>query len=902
MKRFIPFLALVAVVAMVGCSGDSPSAKPVPTVVPSAWKVDSLTASDYETYLGSPVQIDVQVSRDGAPAPDGTVVKFSSAGPGQFFGFTNHFVTKDLSKGQIVLQEDVSVVSENGKAGVFFFADWLKREIDGAPDPQQGENPQGSYTIQAQVENSSLERIQITYRAFSADQEFFLVSVNPDRGSYTGGQVVTLYGVNVSAPAEVFFIVNGRPYEAEVGTVIEGIDGWIQVATPPFIGQDWSIEQTADVQVIVGVGTENQQTDTLFGAYTLLPQSQTSGPVIFGVSPNTGRSSGGEIVNILGQGFTFPAANTVVSFIDPGGFTLPAPILSIAPDGSQIQVETPRFSTLPLESDAPQDVVVTTPNGAGRLEDGFIVLADEPQPTINSVSPTSGPLDGGTLVTIFGNGFQVPMQVWFGDLTALDVNVFNDTTPADNDRITCVTPNYSQQEDVPPVTVNVTVTNMTSGKTDTLGAAFTFGDVLFISGNTPSEGGLGDLVIIFGSGFEDPLQVFLNNEQMEVVSVSGTELVVRIPDDLGTLCSATTGEFTVVLLETNQETTGGSFTIRGNTPTVLSVTPVILQETGTTPSGLSPNAITITGQHFAEEVLVSVGTYVVPSGDVPSVSDTTIEVVSLPGPDDLGVIFDTSACTTSIGQAGLRQAATPVSVSVTNFPGDCADTLPGAIVIEPFDQTCVVAAGISLSTLVFPPMEAPTPPSTSSDTLIITETTGSSDLVVTSLNLTGRFFFDALCTNQSDPGFTVFAGSSDNSIQVFFCPNVDNGATYFGGLLVLSNSPSSPTTQSLNGQEAFPILGVSPPSLSFLTSPSTQPFTISNTGTGDLSWTAVALGTNFAITSATSGTVTAGNTTSVNVQYSGGSPSTSTGSVTVTATESDAQGSPATVTLSANVP
>ena len=180
---------------------------------------------------------------------------------------------------------------------------------------------------------------------------------------------VTIFAVNLSAPADVFFIVNGRPYQAEVTTVIEGIDGWIQVVTPPFSGQDWSIEQQADVRVIAGVGTGDEQTDTLFDVYTLLPQSQTAAPVIFGVSPSSGRSSGGEVVSILGQGFTFPAAVTIVEFIDSSGTSRVASILAVAPDGSQIQVETPRFSTLPLETDDPQRPrILLSRDDAGRVD------------------------------------------------------------------------------------------------------------------------------------------------------------------------------------------------------------------------------------------------------------------------------------------------------------------------------------------------------------------------------------------------------------------------------------------------------------------------------------------------------------------------------------------------------
>jgi hypothetical protein len=236
---------------------------------------------------------------------------------------------------------------------------------------------------------------------------------------------------------------------------------------------------------------------------------------------------------------------------------------------------------------------------------------------------------------------------------------------------------------------------------------------------------------------------------------------------------------------------------------------------------------------------------------------------------------------------------------VTNFPGNCVDRLAGAIVIEPFDQTCVVASGISVSTLTFPPTQAPGP--SAGQVLTISETTGASDLTVNSLSLTGRFFFDAGCSLQGAAGFTVPAGTGNSSIQVYFCPDTDNGAPYVGNLTVNSSAPSSPTMQTLNGQEAFPVMGVLPTTLNFTASPETQSFTISNTGTSDLNWSAVASGAGFAITSATSGTVIPGGTATVDVEYSGGSGIFS-GDVTVTASNPDVQGSPATVTLGANVP
>ena len=70
---------------------------------------------------------------------------------------------------------------------------------------------------------------------------------------------------------------------------------------------------------------------------------------------------------------------------------------------------------------------------------------------------------------------------------------------------------------------------------------------------------------------------------MEVISVSGTELVVRIPDDLGTLCSATSGSFRVVLLESNRDATGGSFTINNGYPGYECQVTLTVQNTGDAP-------------------------------------------------------------------------------------------------------------------------------------------------------------------------------------------------------------------------------------------------------------------------------------------------------------------------------
>jgi len=666
MKRFIPYIALLALVAMVGCSADSPRANPAPTVVPEAWSITSLDASNTAPFVGTVILVEATVTVNGSPAPDDTAITFEASG-GAFGNGTT----------------EASVLSEDGTASVAFLS-----------------QAEGSFAIRARVRSASRE-VVVVYQDRASTDALQLMSVDPRRGSYAGGDQVVITGKGIQTPVDVFFDLDGFAYQA----IIVGVnpseplsaDGTVTVITPAFTGTDTGIQQTADVRVNTNAGTGSQETDTLPDAFVLLPGG---GPQIYGLSPSSGRSSGGEMVNVLGQGFGSVASDLSVSFADPEGVVKLGTVMAVSPDGTQIQVETPRFSTLPLEEDEAQDVTVATLDGVVSLEDAFIVLADEPTPDIASFSPIAGPLDGGTLVTIFGSGFQVPVQVTFGGLTALDVNVFNDTTPADNDRITCVSPDYSQRQEVPPIAVDIQVTNVTSGNSDSFGS-FTYGDPLYITGNSPSEGGLGDLVIIYGSGFEDPLQVFLAGELMEVISVSGTELVIKIPDDLATQCAGVSGAFKVVLLESGLEADGGNFEIIGNSPTVLSVSPIIIPEAAL---GTPAADISVTGSDFSEEVLVRVGQYTSPSGDVDRISSTLIEVEDLPGIDQLGIQFATSGCTVDcafdplcsavVPAPGERDTSTSVAVAVTNFPGACTDVLNGAMVIEPTASSCTPTAPI----------------------------------------------------------------------------------------------------------------------------------------------------------------------------------------------------------------
>ena len=80
MKRFIPYIALLALVVMAGCSADSPRANPAPTVVPEAWSVSSLTASSTAPFVGTVILVEATATVNGAAVPDDTTVAFDASG------------------------------------------------------------------------------------------------------------------------------------------------------------------------------------------------------------------------------------------------------------------------------------------------------------------------------------------------------------------------------------------------------------------------------------------------------------------------------------------------------------------------------------------------------------------------------------------------------------------------------------------------------------------------------------------------------------------------------------------------------------------------------------------------------------------------------------------------------
>lgn len=405
------------------------------------------------------------------------------------------------------------------------------------------------------------------------------------------------------------------------------------------------------------------------------------------VSPSTGSPQGGDIVTIHGGGFSDPIRVTF------NGVT--AVVQSAS--GSQIRVITPPLLG-GLGTGETQAVTVTVTvnlNEEGQATDslasGFVYVNGGTgllQPQIFSVTPSSGPNEGGTQVTINGDGFDAPVAVEFGDagneVTAQVISVTRTRLIVISPAATGIgAPNLNQL-------VDIRVTNQSTGRTTRATSAFRYGVEVSITSIAPGEGPAtgGTLVTIFGRGFDEPVAVTMGQRAQQVLSVSGSEIVVRTVGIQVTNCTDVSGATSVVNIESGDSATGPSFTYRVPRVSIFSVSPFGGPQSGNT-------LVSITGANFGSPMIVDFvigGTAF--TGNVQSSTSSTISVRSPAIPN---TALDTQTCDDNGNPVppdptpdpdGERYLATTANVRITDPQTGCTATLNGVFTFTPTDSTC----------------------------------------------------------------------------------------------------------------------------------------------------------------------------------------------------------------------
>jgi hypothetical protein len=301
-----------------------------------------------------------------------------------------------------------------------------------------------------------------------------ITSVSPASGSTSGGTTVTITGTNFAPDQNVAF----------GGVLAPG--GYVSstqlVTTAP-------ANSAGTVQVTV----------TTFGGQATGQFTYALAPAVTSISPPAGPTSGGTQVTITGTNFT---GATAVNF----GSTAAASFI--------VDSDTQITATSPAGSIATVDVTVTTAGGASATtsSDQFEYQG---VPTITLVIPASGPIGGGTTVTITGTNFAPDQNVAFGGVLAPGGYV------SSTQLITTATANSAG-------TVQVTVTTFGGQAT----GQFTYAAAPTVTSIAPDTGSTsgGTQVTIAGTNFTGATAVnFGSTTAASFVVNSDTQITVTSP-------------------------------------------------------------------------------------------------------------------------------------------------------------------------------------------------------------------------------------------------------------------------------------------------------------------------------------------------------------------------------------
>lgn len=503
----------------------------------------------------------------------------------------------------------------------------------------------------------------------------FNVTVTAQPGTVAAGSedpvLITVRAVRTDngqpAPAGTLAVVSA--FEGTFGTVggpqsvtVELVNGVAQLTYFPPADEEGSVIVQATV-----AGSRGQVTIEIEGTATFF---------VSHVTPSSGSPQGGDTVAIIGNGFEEPArvlfgaTNAVVLSVSPTRITVRTPP-SPADDVTDT-VTVPVTVTINVNE---EDEAADTISGAFTYRPGG---TDIQQPAIFSVTPTTGTNEGGTQVSILGEGFQSPVQVQFCNGDCVEASVVSVSANRLEVRTPAATGFGAVLRDAP---VDIRITNLNSGLTTTSTDAFRYGTEVRLTSIGPNRVPYfgGDLVTIFGQGFRGPVAVGLAGWAQPTNSVTGTEIVVRTVGISPGECEDVEGPVSVVNIDTGAGDEGLVFIwlVEQFAPVIFAVEPSSGPQAG-------GNSVTIRG-NFLLSPRVTIGGR--PAELLSSTADggqIVVRAPFLPNED-----LNTEACDANAdGTQGVRFLPTAVDVQVVNAATTCTDTVTDSYVYNPSDTSC----------------------------------------------------------------------------------------------------------------------------------------------------------------------------------------------------------------------
>jgi hypothetical protein len=258
----------------------------------------------------------------------------------------------------------------------------------------------GSGIAQRSITNDDSAGVQAVYGVISGSKP----QISGLSGAFEVGTLLTIIGSNFST-------TNNQVWFTKLSS--DGVP--VKVTNVSSTGGGTQIQVTVPSGAVSGdvmVQLNGSGHSSLSNAFPIAIGG-IGGPFITSIDPNFGAAGGWEAAQLLGAGFT---GTTAVTF---GGNNVAS--FSVVSAGV-VDVITPPgvlFSNV--------DVEIITGQGSHTLVASYIYLFD-PLPSIDMVSPSSGALAGGTVVTVSGDSVIGVTDVTFGGVSGTGLAVTSATT------------------------------------------------------------------------------------------------------------------------------------------------------------------------------------------------------------------------------------------------------------------------------------------------------------------------------------------------------------------------------------------------------------------------------------------------------------------------------------------
>ncbi len=339
----------------------------------------------------------------------------------------------------------------------------------------------------------------------------------PDAGDPDAGVLPDLAILKVLPPrapttGNVQVLLQGSGFVAGVAETATGAKRktTLTVGSNPVIDFQIIDDQTLDMRVppgkagLTNITLKNDRGEFVCkGCFTFFEEV-----FLQSVTPAQGPLAGGNEVTLKGGGFT-PELQILFGQVSAAEFIFDSP--------EQIRVKVPRGVALDAV-----DLTAFSKNGVGVLRRAYRYQEDL---RISSIEPLTGPLTGGTAITLVGKGFTGATGVTIGGIAAANVTVVSDT------ELTVTTPAGTVAGALP-----VTVTTPRESWTVRDGFTYVGGGGFAIHGVFPHVGPQagGNTVTLTGEGLDSSgLQVTIGGVPATVIAADANTAEVTVPARAG---------------------------------------------------------------------------------------------------------------------------------------------------------------------------------------------------------------------------------------------------------------------------------------------------------------------------------------------------------------------------------